>query len=269
MISILIVDDEHLLRKALKEIIRSVSDEFIVIGDADNGYDALEIIAVNKPDLALLDIRMPEMSGIELAGRIKEESPATMIVFLTGYADFSYARQAIRIGVMDYILKPVKKELLSELLVRLRKQIYGNAEQYVAEKIYIDSDNNLIIDNSIIAKYNLTIPERQKCRGLTIKALEFIYENYAHDLNLYRVSSMVHVSKNYFCTNFKSDTGLSFPHFINIYRLEKAEQFMKIHPELKLYEIADMVGFKDPKYLSQVFKKMTGLAITSIKNKSS
>lgn len=266
MISILIVDDEHLIRKALKETIKNISEDFQVVGDAGDGFAALEMIDHNRPDLVFLDIRMPEMSGLELAARIKDESPSTLLVFLTGYADFAYARQALVLGALDYILKPVRKDNLEEVLNRARRHIYEENENIVDRDIRIESDGTLFISRRVIEKYGLKIAERQKCRQLTVQAIKYIIDNFSHDLKLHHVSNMVHVSKNYFCTTFKADTSLSFPQFINIYRLEKAEQFLKVHPELKLYELADMVGFNDPKYFTQVFKKMTGKSISTLKD---
>lgn len=117
MYTVVIADDEEEIRKG---IIRKVEWErigFKVIGEAENGADALELVEKLEPDLILTDIRMPFLSGIELARQIREVRPMVQIAFLSGYDDFSYAQQAIQYNIVSYLLKPISsKELEGELL---------------------------------------------------------------------------------------------------------------------------------------------------------
>ena len=93
----------------------------LVAGDAENGEDALEKIEALEPDLILTDIRMPYMDGLTLAERVRQKYPSMKIVIFSGYDDFEYAKQAIKLNVTEYILKPVNVEELTAICRRSRQ----------------------------------------------------------------------------------------------------------------------------------------------------
>ena len=114
--TVLVVDDEHDQRRALIEKVNWAAAGFEVIGEAENGVEALDIIETLEPDLILTDIRMPMISGLELAAKVREMRPATQIVILSGYDSFEYAQTAINYNIISYLLKPVSS---SETLVTI------------------------------------------------------------------------------------------------------------------------------------------------------
>ena len=117
MYKILIVDDEEEIREAIIERIDFNSLGFELIGGASNGVEAIEYVEKFAPDLIVTDIKMPFMTGIELARNVRELHPDTFIAFLTGYEDFSYAKEAIRHNIVSYLLKPISaKDFERELL---------------------------------------------------------------------------------------------------------------------------------------------------------
>lgn len=126
---IIMVDDEEEVRKS---IIRKIGWEeagFQVAGDAENGEDALEKIEALEPDVVLTDIRMPYMDGLTLAERIRQKYPSMKIVIFSGYDDFEYAKQAIKLNVTEYILKPVNVEELTAILKRIKVNLDQEIEQ--------------------------------------------------------------------------------------------------------------------------------------------
>ena len=126
---IMLVDDEEEVRKA---IIRNMDWEklgFTVVGDAENGEDALEKLEQWEPDVVITDIRMPYMDGLTLTARIREKYPSMKILIFSGYDDFEYAKQAIKLNVTEYILKPVNSEELSVILKRIRVSLDEEIEQ--------------------------------------------------------------------------------------------------------------------------------------------
>lgn len=126
---IMLVDDEEEVRKAM---IRKMDWErlgFSVVGDAENGEDALEKIEQLEPDVVMTDIRMPYMDGLTLTARIREKYPSIKILIFSGYDDFEYAQQAIKLNVTEYILKPVNGEELAEILKRIRVSLDEEIEQ--------------------------------------------------------------------------------------------------------------------------------------------
>ena len=120
--TIVVADDEEEIRRSL---IRKVDwDEagFRVVGEAENGIEALELVEKLEPDLLLTDLKMPFVSGIELARQVREIRPTMQIVSLSGYDDFTYAQQAIQYNIISYMLKPISaKEVTEELKKFIKK----------------------------------------------------------------------------------------------------------------------------------------------------
>ena len=106
MITILIVDDEKLERSGIKFLLKRENEELEIL-EAENGKAAMGILTSRKVDLLFSDIKMPYMNGLELAEKARELAPEMEIVIFSGYNDFTYARDAMRYGVVDYVLKPV------------------------------------------------------------------------------------------------------------------------------------------------------------------
>ncbi len=117
---ILIADDETLIVNGLSEKIDWASMECIVVGTATNGLEALQYIETLAPDILLTDIVMPGMSGLDLARRIQERKLPTQVILLSTYDHFEYAREGLRIGVCDYILKPIDKDRLMEAVSKAK-----------------------------------------------------------------------------------------------------------------------------------------------------
>ncbi len=123
MYTIVVADDEEELRKAILRKMDWSGIGFEVVGEAENGVEALELVEKKEPDLLLTDIRMPFISGIELARQVREVRPATQIVFLSGYDDFTYAQQAIQYNIISYLLKPISMEELTGALIQVRQKM--------------------------------------------------------------------------------------------------------------------------------------------------
>lgn len=123
MYKLILVDDESEVRSGIIKKIDWESIGFEVIGEAENGVEALEIIENNNPDLAIIDIEMPYMNGVELSKIIHKEYPALKVIILSGYDEFEYAQKAIRYNVIEYVLKPISASDLIELLSRTRDKL--------------------------------------------------------------------------------------------------------------------------------------------------
>ena len=258
MIKIMIVDDEHIIRMGLKKTIESVSDEYVVVGEASNGYEALEKISMNVPDITIVDIKMPEMNGLELARILKYKYADMYIIMLSGFAEFSYAQQALSIGVFDYILKPTDKKQIEQILTKVRKNIYISYNKGKYNNIFILENDCIRVNQEKAEEYGLKVCGERNCRKMVLMALEYINKNFNVDLSLKRISEVFFTNKTYFSEVFKKETGVAFADYKALVRIEKAKELLSNHVELKIYEVADMVGYNDYKYFSQVFKKYTG-----------
>lgn len=121
MLKVLLVDDEYYILQGLKALIEWEKEGFVIAGTASDGGEALEFLRYNQVDLILADINMPEISGLELMQKIRTEKLSdAFFVILSGFAEFSYAQEAIRYKCTDYILKPIEKEQLLEILHKIR-----------------------------------------------------------------------------------------------------------------------------------------------------
>jgi two-component system response regulator YesN len=120
---IMIVDDEEEIRLGIIKKINWEANGFIVVGDAENGQDALEKAEKLQPDVIMTDIKMPFMDGLELGKKLVELMPSTKIIVFSGCDDFEYAHKAIKINVIEYVLKPINSIELTEVLVRLKEQL--------------------------------------------------------------------------------------------------------------------------------------------------
>ena len=126
METVIIVDDEKLIREGIKKNIDWEKLNLYLLGEAENGLDAIYMIEQHVPDIILLDICMPMMDGLELAKAIKQRYPRTSIVMVTGYDEFNFVREALTIGVEDYILKPITKEKISEAIKSVQEKRKSN-----------------------------------------------------------------------------------------------------------------------------------------------
>ena len=121
--SVLVVDDETEQRRSLIDMVNWEAAGFLVVGEAENGADALDLVETLEPDLILTDIRMPMITGLEMAARVREIRPATQIVILSGYDSFEYAQTAINCNIIMYLLKPISSSELSETLFEIHRRM--------------------------------------------------------------------------------------------------------------------------------------------------
>lgn len=119
---LVIIDDEAIVVQGITAIISRFDLNAEVVGSAGNGMDGCEVIRTQEPDVVITDIRMPGMDGLSMIEQMHPEFPEVYFVVISGYTDFVYAQKAIRLGVMDYLEKPITKEKIQELLDKIEKQ---------------------------------------------------------------------------------------------------------------------------------------------------
>ncbi len=138
MFKVFLVEDEIVVREGIRNNVFWEQYGFQYSGDAPDGELALPLIRQIQPDLLITDIRMPFMDGLALIELIRKELPKTKVVIISGYDDFSYAQQAIHLGVEQYLLKPISKGKLVEILISLQKKMEAERQQqeYFVELSY-------------------------------------------------------------------------------------------------------------------------------------
>ena len=126
--TVVVADDEEEIRRSLVRRVKWEEIGFEVVGEAENGADALE------PDLLLTDIKMPFLSGIELARAVREVRPMVQIAFLSGFDDFTYAQQAIQYNIVSYMLKPISAKEIEAELIKIKKAMDQRVEEFTKER---------------------------------------------------------------------------------------------------------------------------------------
>lgn len=129
MLKVFLVEDEIIMREGIKNNIPWEAEGFVFAGEASDGELAFPLIQDCKPDILITDIKMPFMDGLELSRLVKQELPETKIIILSGYDDFEYAKEAISIGVTDYLVKPVSGVQLLEAVKKVEKTILDEKEK--------------------------------------------------------------------------------------------------------------------------------------------
>lgn len=224
---ILIIDDEPKIRNGLSNLLTR-REGWEVAGAYENAADALKYLAVNQVDVMITDIKMPEISGLELIARIRERDKKTAIIILSGYSNFQFAQRAIELGVSRYLTKPTNPRELICVLEETEKKLGGKQEK--------EEDSGKIP--------NLFVQ----------KAADYIKLNYSEKISIKEIADQLYLSPNYLSELFKKHTGKTISEYLTEYRLEKACQLLD-HAEYRVGDVSGMVGIHDGRYFSNMFKK--------------
>ncbi len=271
MYDVLIVEDELVIRNGIANSIDWNSIGFQIAGQCSTGQEGLDFVLNNHVDVILTDIRMPEMDGLKMSEIIHQIYPHIQIIILSGYADFTYAVQALHFTAFDYLLKPVEKAKLIQCFISLysclqsRQQPAGTAVPEAPE-MPDEADGE-----------GETGPSQQFLAGrgahssheAIMQIKEYIDEQYANDLTLEKLSRTFFMSSSYISYLFKTTFGESYSDHLRNIRLTKARELIEKYPDLKINEIARMVGFREYKYFSLQFKQMYGVSPTDIRRSES
>lgn len=136
MLRVFLVEDESIIRETLRDTVPWSRLGYTFVGEAADGEMALPLIRNTRPDVLITDIRMPFMDGLSLSKLVMEERPDIKIIILSGYDDFEYAQQAIKIGVEQYLLKPITKATLVHVLQEVQEKSSMNGNSIVTSAVF-------------------------------------------------------------------------------------------------------------------------------------
>ncbi len=190
MIKVFLVEDEFVVREGIKNNIDWAGEGFLFCGEAADGELALPLIRDAQPDIVITDICMPFMDGLKLSRIIKSELPNCRILILSGHEEFAYAQEAIRIGVTQYLLKPINSSELIDVVKRLGKQILrereeqDNYERYKHDMAESEQSLKLKLFNEIMAGslsiYEILEKGRELGLELSAKSYQIVLLKYSH-----------------------------------------------------------------------------------------
>jgi two-component system response regulator YesN len=252
MYRLMIVEDEMIERIVLKKMLLKKFGEECQVFEAQNGNEAIEIFKREDIQVVILDIGMPGMNGIQAAEIMRKEKKECCIIFLTAYDRFDYAKKAISIRAMEYLLKPYsQREVLNVVEEALR--IAGEQEDRPGEiKLHEEEEHTkeALADESDFSGSRLSV--------LTAMVEEYIRSNYMNDISMSETARAVGYSEPYFCRMFKLQFGQSFTSYLSEYRVREAKKLLA-QPNVIVKEVGVRVGYLDSNYFTKVFKRLEGV----------
>lgn len=252
MYRVLVADDEPIERMIVGKAIRKHFEGRLEIVEAVNGRQAVQLFSEKDCSIALLDIEMPGVNGLEAAEQIREDNKDCSIIFLTAFDEFSYAKRAISVRALDYLLKPgTEEELVTVLEEAIRLQEERGAEDGERE---MDAE----WDHSCDEKRNAE-PENGNIRMSAVaeNIRQYISEHYQEEISLQSVAEKMNYSDAYFCKIFKQCFDKSFIVYLTEYRMEQAKKLLA-DVRINVKDVSVSVGYRDSNYFAKVFKRAVG-----------
>ena len=245
MIKILIVDDEAAICKGISKIVSEIEGYPFDVRISYNGKDALKEIRRDPPDILITDIVMEEMSGLELIEKIKSEGYEGLIFILSGHASFPYARAAIKLKPIDYLLKPIDKKELISGVIRAADEL---ALRYAEKEAQWPG----------LPEYNRLKRKLVSTGGTMRRLADFLEANCTCGMTLQRLAHLQSLNEKYVCNLFSNELNTTFLYFFDFIRLEKAAKFL-VHTHMTVEEAAENSGFGNVRQFYKVFKKRLGV----------
>ena len=212
-LNVLLVDDEIMIREGFKRLFDWEAHDCQVVGEAADGMEALAQIDTLCPDIVIMDINIPIMNGLKVIQLSRIKHPEIAFVIVSGYDDFSYCQQALRMQITDYILKPVNYEefgtCIDNLKISLFKQRVTTAEE----------------------------PKEQEERAI-IGITRYVQEHLAEEVSLSVLAEEFHLNPQYISQLFKNEIGVGFLAYLTNIRMEKAKKLL-LSTSLSVAEVAE------------------------------
>ena len=241
MLKIVVVEDEELVRRGIVLAVDWATLGCVVVGEATNGEDGIKEVERFNPDIIITDVKMPKMDGLEMVRQLRERGNTANIIILTAYSSIAYAQSAIKLGAVDYLLKPFHD---------------GDLEQAVKKIVSDKSEDTVEYEpSSCIRKVSQTAKSKY-----VMQALNFIAQNYGDpEITAGSIANWLNISNSHLNHIFKKETAYTISAYIANYRLHAAMQMLR-DCRNRVYEVTEKVGYRDIAYFSSTFKKAVGMS---------
>lgn len=243
MYKVIVVEDETIARRGILLTTNWASSGCVIVGEAANGEDGLALACRLKPDIIVTDVKMPRMDGVAMIEALRKEGCQSKFIILTAHSDFKYAQSALRMGVSDYLLKPLKDGDLEAALTHIIAEM---EHRQAASSEAVPAILSFQPAQSSVSKY-------------VEEAIQYIQNHYHEDITISTVAGFLEISEGYLSRVFKKETDYTFTSYLTYYRIQLAMNLLKDY-RVKVYEVADQVGYSDTAYFSAQFKKVTGIS---------
>ncbi|NWQ41701.1 response regulator [Bacillus sp. EB106-08-02-XG196] len=232
MLKAVIFDDEFIVIEGLKRVINWTEKGIEIIGTATDGISGLSLFYSEKPDIIFTDIRMPGINGLKLIEEVMDTAPDTICVVMSGHREFEYVKQALKIGVADYLVKPITIQMIEETIDKIKKK-------------------------KLKEQSHFSFPLNHKHEAIE-KACKYIYENYNKEISLQEVADFTGLNPNYFSILFKDQMGKTYIKYLTELRMEKAK--LMLQEGQKVIKVSEKVGYHTYRHFSDIFKKYVGVS---------
>lgn len=243
MYRVVLIDDEQIIVKGLAKVVKWADYGCQVVGTAGSAVQGAALIQAVRPHIVFTDIRMPDQDGLTMLAGLRSEFPEMQITVLTGYRDFGYAQEAIRLGVTRFLLKPSKMDEIHEALQAMTARL---GERPAADP---PAEEDGGTGNFIVRQ-----------------AVAYMEQNYARKLALQDVADHCFVSQWHLSKLINKHMGKSFYDVLNSIRVDQAKRLLE-DPSLKIGEIVELVGYSDSAQFSRIFKKLVGVSANQYRNR--
>jgi len=266
MYRVLLADDEQIERMALaRRLMRRFGDS-LQISEATNGKEAVELYQKEHSQIIIMDISMPELNGVEAAEQIRSMDEDCVIVFLTAYDEFSYAKRAIVIRALDYLLKPCDEEELTAVMeeaMRLTDKAVHNKENPTGNRAEMTEAEKEAEKRREQWPWNPDAeapkdPETERMNQVAEKIRTYIRENYMNEISMQDAARQFNYSDAYFCKLFKQCFDQNFTSYLTNFRINEAKRLLK-DKNISIKDAGMKVGYYDSNYFAKVFKRVTGM----------
>ena len=230
-LKVLLVDDEIIIRQGFRQLFDWEAPDCEVVGEAADGMEALSQIDALNPDIVTMDINIPIMNGLKVIQLSRMKHPDTAFIIVSGYDDFAYCREALRLQITDYILKPVDYEEFGACIDNLKIALF---EKKTSEET--DGQEERIIN----------------------KIVRFVQKHLSEEISLSVLAEEFHFSSQYVSQLFKNEIGVNFLTYLTNIRMEKAKKLL-LNTDLPIAEISEQSGYGDYRVFTKVFKKSEGV----------
>ena len=232
---VVLVDDEIIIREGFKKLFDWEAHDCEVVGEAADGMEAIVQIDHLKPDIVIMDINIPILNGLKVIQTSRARYPDMAFIIVSGYDDFSYCREALRLQITDYILKPVNYEEFGSSIDRLKIALF---EKKTAENLNA---------------YAADVLEERTITGIT----GYLQNHLSEEISLNVLSDEFHLNAQYISQLFKNEIGVNFLSYLTNIRMEHAKKLL-ISTDLSIGEVSEQSGYGDYRVFTKTFKKSVG-----------
>ena len=271
---VLIVEDEQIIREGILSRPDWAGMGITQLRSAASAKEAFAVLENYTPDLIISDIRMRGMNGLEMCRKIREKLPQVQIIILTGYDEKEYLKEAIELGVVGFIEKPLSLTTLRHAIDKVRKNFAGTGQESGLQPSAKNDAAATAGENSSFSGPDGTDPpsrrqEKEERSSLAVKkVMSYIQDHYwEEDLSLKILAEQVYLTPQYLSTLFKNETGMTVGQYMADHRIDQAKRMLD-DPSYKLYQISGLVGYKDANYFTRLFRKKTGMTPMEYRNRN-